>query len=395
MLLIIGMCLTASTWLIWGLLLVGIGGLLPRLFGLRLTKLEDVFTAFWVGLVVTISILQLWHFVLPIDERAALLIGILGLLGLVSLRGELFALLRRLAWHDPRLRLITGLWVLFLIWLANRALNIPLDGDSQYYHLSAIQWLREYPIIPGLANLLEPLGYNNVAFLYGALLDTGIWRYHSYHFASTLLMVFVSAHTVLLAARLRYTPIQPETALSCLLLGLWLMFTVGGSIVSHSTDYAISFLAWFVFTQSLASWREDYTQPTSRYRLAVILIFCVVSLCFKWSLLPFFALIGLFTVGRWWQQGFTRRDGHLLLALIGIAWGIMLLWLIRTSVLSGYPLFPLTWFALDVDWRLPPEQVDFTLKIIRWSGFYTGQDQILSGTDWIIPWLRYFWNDWF
>ena len=64
-------------------------------------------------------------------------------------------------------------------------------------------------------------------------------------------------------------------------------------------------------------------------------------------------------------------------------------WMTRQAILSGYPLYPVKVGALPVDWRVPASVVDYTGRWTsswaRWPG--QGPDTVLSSWHW----LRAYW----
>jgi len=50
------------------------------------------------------------------------------------------------------------------LWLADMAMGPMAQFDSRLYHFQAIKWARNYPVVPGLANLYGPLDSTMPAF---------------------------------------------------------------------------------------------------------------------------------------------------------------------------------------------------------------------------------------
>jgi hypothetical protein len=88
------MALICLTWSGMGLLVLGLGLGLQRLFGLR--GLDDLrlFQGQTLGLCVLVFVLILWHFVLPIQWPALAVLVALAAAGLLSMRRDLADWLR-------------------------------------------------------------------------------------------------------------------------------------------------------------------------------------------------------------------------------------------------------------------------------------------------------------
>ena len=131
--------------------------------------------------------LQVWHIFAPVDWRALALVCAGGFAGLHAHRKEISCCIL----ERPRkaLRLVVMLLVT-AAWLSNHTVMQPYVRDSGLYHLTAIRWCAEYPVVPGLGNLHGRLAFNNSFFLYAAMLDVGPFIGKSHQLASGLLMLF-------------------------------------------------------------------------------------------------------------------------------------------------------------------------------------------------------------
>jgi hypothetical protein len=384
------MLLLCVMWGLWFGLLAGVGLLLRRGCGLALAAPEDVLLSFWAGFALVCGLLQAWHLVLPVDDRALLLLVPLSAAGWWGSRGGLVPLLRRgRVWRGRDLvALLAG--GLLLAFLANRSLNAPWDSDSGYYHYAGILWAGAQPVVPGLANLNPLLGYNNVTFLYAALLESGGWQGHSHHLTNSLLLAALLLQMVLYARRSLRQPgaVPAEAAIGLLLTGVLFMLMLSAAISSPGTDYPTSFLALVALLLALRL-RAPAPPAETAWRLVVLVLLCVTGLSFKLSFAPYFVLLPLLPL--WWSRAVVwPRRGLALLTLAGaLLYG--LLWLARGIILSGYPLYPATVAALPVDWRLPASLTREIGCDIRAYGFYNGAScrEIGPIMDWLPGWLAF------
>ncbi|MFC1452294.1 LIC_10190 family membrane protein, partial [Verrucomicrobiota bacterium] len=181
------MAAAAVFWTLLAFAFCGIGLLVRRLFALRLRDGRGVLQSFWVGWSVSLVFLQLWHLVLPVSSWALAAVSLAGALGVAWNAGDI----RRLAWRRPgRTAAWAAVWMALAAWMANHSVMQPRIYDSGFYHLAAVRWISTYPIVPGLANLSQMLGFNNSSFLYAAMLDAGPFAHRSHHVASGLIILF-------------------------------------------------------------------------------------------------------------------------------------------------------------------------------------------------------------
>ena len=160
-----------ATWTALGFGLLAIG-----LFSFnRAGELEPTWShayySVWVGFAVVMAGLMVWHFLLPVDDRALLMFASAAALALVVERRWLASLLR-LPFNQPFAVVIIG----FALWTANHALASTFAYDDYRYEFQAIRWFHDYPLVPGLANLHGRIGFNNSHHLFAALLSAGPWR---------------------------------------------------------------------------------------------------------------------------------------------------------------------------------------------------------------------------
>ena len=135
------------TWSFYALVCVGLGAWLPRTKSAN----PDPADNFFAGLATLLALLQLWHFLAPINLLPHITLILLGILLSTTLlrKSTLRSLLK-----TPRWAAI--LFTLVAIWLANRATGPNAEYDTGLYHLQAIQWTQTFRIVPGLANLHMP-----------------------------------------------------------------------------------------------------------------------------------------------------------------------------------------------------------------------------------------------
>ncbi|MEX2611286.1 MAG: hypothetical protein WEA24_15290 [Gemmatimonadota bacterium] len=188
----IGLVWTALL-LVWGTLaavvLVGLG----RLLRLILPPPGEDGTsppAFWLGLAGCLAFLQLWHLLLPVDGRAALLLLGVGLAGFRSGRGSA-GVARPGAYGVALLLLLPAVLV-----LANRALGEATVYDSGLYHFANVRWATEHALVPGLGNLHARLAFNQSYFLLVAGLDHPLPGLDGHRLVNGILYVALLAELV-------------------------------------------------------------------------------------------------------------------------------------------------------------------------------------------------------
>lgn len=386
-----------SWWfgLFW--LFSGMGLLLRRALGLRCQGVEPLLLSFWLGWVGALGLLQIWHFWLKVDGRALLLLGGVGAAGLVWNRHDLWDLLRR----NVREQLIPLLAVgLFGVWLANRATGPILHFDTGLYHMTSVKWATTYPIVPGLGNVHGRLAFNSSFFLYAAMLNAGAWVNQAHHLANGLLLFVLLGQTCVSLAKLRivahdqrmyqlyhsllFAPVLLET------LRLDGMFYLAPT--NLSPDVSVFALGIMLSGQGLAFLGTHPQHRAAWYHLFWMTLVACVGITIK---LSFVVLAGTFlgVVYAIWlvrQRAWLRpalQPVLVVIALCGMT--ILVPWVIRGIILSGYPAYPSAAWGFPVEWRIPRALV---LGEANWVRSWSRQpwvfwSEVLSGSKWLKPWM--------
>jgi hypothetical protein len=376
---------------IWTLALVGLGLLARFWLGRPLADLGDLPIAFWIGWALSILLLQLVNFVLPIRPWGALLVLALGCLGLALHRGEVFALCAR-ARRPPVVVLLVI--AAFAAFIALRSAMPLIEGDSGEYHLASVAWSSSHAIVRGLGNLMPRLAFNQSFFLYAAMLDIGPFLGNSYQLANGILLLSVVTLGVLSLRRLFSAPREesPRLLFYALMLAPALHQMNDERFFSLSPDTAPFLLGIVVMGELLGSlFREEH--PTHARDVAAITLLCVVGVACKQSFLVF--ALGATTIVwvAWLREGFrAERAGAwrsvmpalIITLLVGGAW------VARGLLLSGYPFFPAAVLPLPLEWRVPSSIARAELEWIVTRARNPGiaPDQIVPGAAWLAGWLR-------
>ncbi|HEY2774522.1 MAG TPA: hypothetical protein VGK20_10805, partial [Candidatus Binatia bacterium] len=178
--------LVVAAWIAITVVILGFGLLERRIFGPALESAGQLWQVFWVGVALLLCTLQLWHAFAPIDDRtrmAAAAVAAAGWLaaGLAPWRAIFRSLPRSLPGIAASLACA--------LWLSNQCLGGPRFGDTGLYLIPSVHWAESYAVVPGIANLFVPLGYNISYFLFGALIDTGPFSHRIYPIINSSILV--------------------------------------------------------------------------------------------------------------------------------------------------------------------------------------------------------------
>jgi hypothetical protein len=347
--------LILAAWLGVGLTFIGIGLLVCRAIRSPASGADRCVLAFWVGWVSTLFALQVWHLFLAVSGRALALAAVVGALGLaVDLRQW-----RRALGSTGRGVLALAALAAIALWLANRALDGIRQADAGAYFLPTIRWLVEYPIVPGLANLFVPFGFNQSYFLYVAMLEIGPFAHRGYHVANGLLLLALAARGLvglhrLLASGRRCAPADVFHALF-----LPVALAVGESffLTSPSPDVGV-FVLGVVASGELVRLLSRPAPADSRPVAVAIALLAAGGVTVKLSFAGLAAALVAIAV----LVSVVRDPGHAARTVVATGAAIsagMVPWVGRNVVLSGRPFYPSALGALPVEWRTRSDAVEW------------------------------------
>lgn len=381
-----------GAWVGLSFLFISLGLLVRRAYGMRIHSRRTLLTCFWMGWTIAIILLQLWHFWLPINSHILLILVGISVLGLLWNWKDLWSLAARWTAKDS--------WACFVvailtIWISNQAIRPPSTYDSGLYYIPLLRWFKTYPIVPGLGNLHGRLAFNSSHFLYVAMLDTGPWLHKSSHIANGLLLIalFVqvipSCFTILQYKRIN----EPYHIFNILLLGTIFRQARGHFISSPSPDLVVFCLGIVLSSQLLFLLDNVRSTEEKNYILLVITVIAALGLTIKLSFAAFGGVAALLALTvRCIQVHKLQEHGikKTIIWISAIVAMILLPWMIRGVILSGYIAYPLTIGTIPVEWRVPRALVIDEANWIRsWARApHTDWHSVLSNWNWFKPWLR-------
>lgn len=244
------------------------------------------------------------------------------------------------------------------------AVQPPSFPDSGLYHAQAIQWAQRFPVAPGLGNLHGRLAFNSHLHLLTAFFSASpgpqhpAWQQAAGSFWFLLLVSYAGRQL----ARTRTGGELPSTLALYYVGALALVFVAYRPwISSPMPDSGVALL-----TLLLLGWALEkllLRGPAAHFtRAEVLLLAVLLATAITYKVSASYLVLPLGFVA--WRlrppaKGWYGAAG---LALLGV----LLPWLARNVVLSGYLVYPLAWWAaLPVDWKVPSSQLLADLREIR------------------------------
>jgi hypothetical protein len=383
------MILTATAILFLALLFTGIGLLFPWSLHRREARFENLLLAFWTGWALTLGFLQLWHFVLPVGPAAFLVALAAGLAGWYAARGVLRQQAR--LWKPGRTLLLAGLGILPAFMLANHVMFVPyaFNIDHGLYHMQSVEWNSQYALVPGLGNLHHRLAFNNANFLYTAMVNWGPLAQRAYYVSNTLLLYALMLGCAAGFYRL-FQGINMSRLFYALMIPVVLEQASSFNSAGYSPDVPVFALHIVLAGEFLRLYELDFAMENFWRRAAEMAVLVGAGIAVKLSFGAFGLLLLLAVVVLWGRRfrQHARRHWKRPLAWAGLCLVLVLPWVARNAVLSGYPLYPLAAFAMPAAWTMPDVLVGDVAPIITyWAR--TVSDSIPYTAD--LAWLSAWW----
>ena len=128
------MSLILVSWLVLFLMFGGLGFFVQAISHQPMVSGSLWLDAFWLGWALSLLLLQLWHFVFPVNDIILIVFMLVGFLSIVIHRHKLLLIIRRLK-HN---RVFIVIFVLLLLWLSNRAIDMPTAFDTGFRDIQAV-----------------------------------------------------------------------------------------------------------------------------------------------------------------------------------------------------------------------------------------------------------------
>jgi hypothetical protein len=276
--------------------------------------------------------------------------------------------------------LVWVLAVMAVLTLLEISILKPANPDTEIYHAQAIHWIESFPAVPGLGNLHTRLAYDSAWLVANALFSFSFLKLRSFHLLGSVLFLVCIAYFTGGLSQLIRREIQPSTILKVLLLPL-IFLIFGSEASSPGTDLPAALLIWII----LLGWVEliESGRSTAGLQAVLLLLLSVFTVTIKLYGAPL--LLGgifLFIRPAGTAQVLSSDKGSaqsqippnnyvkarliLWLKIVSVAALILLPWLARNVILSGYLVYPFP--AVDIfqfDWKIPHDRAVVEQQIIQ------------------------------
>jgi len=271
----------------------------------------------------------------------------------------------------------------------------PAAYDSGLYYFNSIRWLNEYPIIPGLGNLHGRLAFNQSFFTYVASLNFYPVLNHGHNLANSFVSLLFLAE-LLFNFFLYIGDRRPINGGGPAVVALFFL-PFGAYVASRpqmsspTPDLASSILQVILFIY-MFRFVTAQSSDSNHARLRFILLLAATLITVKLSNAVYaLAILGVcgyhMTRAAGFRESFTRNwdlKSAVTFALI------LIVWMTRGILLSGYPAYPATLGRMSFDWAVPVAEARETANwIYSWARQPNADPAVVLGSwTWLTPWWR-------
>lgn len=260
--------------------------------------------------------------------------------------------------------------------------------DAGLYHIQAIRWITESPIVLGLANLHDRLGYNSLWHVVLAEMTWSDTNLNGALLGNIALVIFTMLSlfqrmSASWEARLPVTTIFGGLVIllfSFCVLNIAGTFQVGTDLAPAS--YVLCALLLMVQTIETA---DNYTSKLEP-NLFLLSMFAVVAVTFKISQFPIVVVVLSCFVFLY------RKISLALMVSVAIVTIIFFtIWILRGIALSGCVIFPEPWSCLtSLYWVVPASEAANNAAWVKSWARMPGVGPAIVLADW--HWLRVWWH---
>src|SRR6185503_6820938 len=331
------------------------------------------------GLILLTTLTQIIALFFPITIYSKLVIlGVLILLTLYKRRATKFSF--------PEIKISASLVLFFIVWAIILLINAGpvIMDDTESYHIQSIKWIQEYGPVPGLVNLHERFGFNSSWFSSVALFNFFPATTAGYTVLNSVLSMWlcywlISNHDKQQNGSGIYTSLSLRLIFICCLI-IWPLLR--GNAATANYDFITTCIVLVLFVEIFLS--KNFT-PTDEWIIWPAYLFTIRIINFP---LLFLSMIALIVFIR--QKNFKN-------IYLPIAYCLLLIipFLIRNIIITGYPFYPATSFDIvNVDWKPDPQMTERLLEYIKYynrvSTTYLEIEQTKAlGSNWIPSWFKY------
>jgi hypothetical protein len=258
----------------------------------------------------------------------------------------------------------------------------PLNYDTNLYHFQSILWSEQYAVVPGLANLYGPQGYNNsILVVHSMFALRGLFNQPVF-----AINLFLYTLGVIVFVKNIYKNIQILNSNYLLAVANVLLLIAFVSLTENIASPTPDFVANSILMLLLADCLNDKDKRPMDW--IPVIITCAYLITIKLSMVPvvILALYGLYQL---LIAGFKKA-----IVLTSAAVSVFLMiWFTRNVILTGWLVYPFYHIDIfNVDWKVQLNQIVLDANAIKGWSRYPGLDISITSKMKFMEWFPVWWK---
>ena len=263
--------------------------------------------------------------------------------------------------------------------------------DSPMYHLQIIKWLNLHKINFGLTNLELRLGFNSSWHSFIGLLTLNYEKFSSKYYFSAIIFSFLLYEVTKYKKKYNYSDIFLYLIICYVFSFSYLHPFNYGVVLNHLGNPERDIVSMLLYFSTIYFFIKIFEKSNNRDdRENIINIFLIsffVCVTTREATIPLIVLLFYF---------FYKEKKYKLINFLNIFIGVTaFLWILRSFILSGCFVFPITQTCFKTSWSANVETIDFLVKeAMRYSRTLPSLDKVtdfnftLYTYEWLVPWLK-------
>jgi hypothetical protein len=359
------MLLIAAYWLFLFTLLLPLGALTNNALKLNC---NDTLLTLLLGLVCLTCGFTVTAFFIPLGGLSLLVWTVISAVSGIYYKSQILLLLqifnKSLRQLPTYLKLVIGILTFGAL---IKSAQYPFVLDNESYYIQTIKWLDEYGFVKGLANLHIFFAQNsawhvlqagtNFSFITNKINDV-----NGFVFVICMLYCITEGNALSDVKKQYWLSFMPLLALVPFLF-----------IDAPSPDLPLLIILPIIVHLYLKD--NIYNHD---YKIALLLFTSLVFI--KITVAPL-AIIFI--------PGLLKKDNRAFAIITALP--VLLLWMAKNTIVSGYPLYPFTYFSFDFNWTAPRKLISHIGYLTSSYGYKREGNLLPEGTTMIIKlkyWLR-------
>ncbi len=258
-------------------------------------------------------------------------------------------------WHSVPAGRKAGLLFLFLLFAYGASRGV-IHYDTGLYPAQSIRWIEEYGVVKGLGNLHCRLAYNSSAFSLSAFYSFSFLGGQSYHCVAGFMALLLAA----VCSRITEALKRKRLLLSDIarIIGIYYLMIIFDEMISPASDYFMVLTVFYIVIHylDLVEKGEENWIP-----FGLLALLCVYTVSLKLS-----AALIVLLAAKPAAMLIKEKDWKGIAGFFGLGLTILLPYLIRNVLISGWLVYPFTFIDfLAVDWKIPREIADYDAREIQ------------------------------